>query len=62
MIKRGRPRKPDAKRSFVGFRMDENEISRLDEMCKESGLTRTDLVREGIELFREKKNMKGEYR
>lgn len=54
MAKRGRPRKDNAKRNFVGFRLEEHEVASLDALCAENRMTRTDLVREGIELFREK--------
>lgn len=55
MVKRGRPRKPDAKREHVGIRLEEHEVVKLDDVCKKNGITRTDLIREAVGMFYAKK-------
>ena len=54
MAGRGRPRKDDAKRNVITFRLDKNESAKLDAVCAITSRTRTDLVKEAINLFYEK--------
>lgn len=48
--KRGRPRKEDGKNSACTFRLSKKEVEDLDEMCKKTGKTRADIVREGLRI------------
>lgn len=43
MSKRGRPKKPDAKRDSIHFRLGEKESSMLLELSKKTEKSRTDI-------------------
>ncbi len=51
--KMGRPPLPKAekKRHIVAFKLDDEELKAIDRKAKELGLSRSELIREGIKLI-----------
>lgn len=45
----GRPVSPDSKHTMFRVRLDDASISKLDECAKKLEITRSDVVRKGIE-------------
>lgn len=43
MAKRGRPKKPDAKRESIHFRLGKDESEMLNELSKKTGKNKTDI-------------------
>lgn len=48
MAKLGRPIKPDAKRDGIKLRLSREEAAMLDELSRETGLCRTDILLENV--------------
>lgn len=48
MAKLGRPIKPDAKRDGINLRLSSEEASMLDELSRESGKCKTDILLENV--------------
>lgn len=46
----GRPKSENPKGDFVGVRLDRSTVEKLDEVAKLKSTTRSDVIREGIEL------------
>ena len=47
----GRPKAENPKRHDVKVRLDDDTARRLDEFCREKGLTRAEAIRNGIALL-----------
>lgn len=61
MSKRGRPIKEDARRNNFILRLNDEELARIDRLCKVTGKSRSAIVRECVTtLFDAMK--KGEWR
>ncbi|WP_283608867.1 CopG family transcriptional regulator [Faecalispora anaeroviscerum] len=45
----GRPVSPDSKHTMFRVRLDDTSMSKLDECAKELKITRSDVVRKGID-------------
>ena len=48
----GRPPNDDAKRHLLQVRLDEKSMETLDECAKKKNTSRSEIVREGIELVK----------
>lgn len=46
----GRPKSENSKGDFVGVRLDRSTVEKLDEAAKVKNSTRSEVIREGIEL------------
>ena len=47
----GRPKSDNPKGDFVGVRLDKLTVEKLDEVVKLKKSNRSEIIREGIELF-----------
>lgn len=49
----GRPKAENPKNGFVGVRLDAETIRKLDEVATETESTRSEIIRQGIEMVYE---------
>lgn len=51
MAKRGRPQKEDSKRGQYRLRTSEKDEALLDEICRLTGQTKAEVIRDGIRIM-----------
>lgn len=49
VAKRGRPKTGDSKDYMLRVRMDSQTVKKLDECCEAEGLSKSEVVRQGID-------------
>lgn len=49
MTQVGRPRIDDAKRTFIGLRLNDDDTAKLDAICKEKKMSRSEAIRFAIQ-------------
>lgn len=50
----GRPLSDNPKQTRIGIRLDESHLAMLDECCQKLSKSKSEIVRDGIELVAEK--------
>lgn len=55
MVPMGRPKSDNPKSVFVGVRLTEETVEKLDECVKDDGSSRSEIIRKGIERIYEDK-------